>query len=122
MINKDFYGCLKVSRDATQENIKAAYKKLVKQYHSDLNPKDANADKNMQALNEAYEILGDSEKKAKYDEELKKKNATNINQQDINRAYNTKTKFNWQMAASIIFIIGIVTFLIFSSNKSKGQI
>lgn len=119
MIDKDFYSRLKVSIYANQEEIKAAFKKLAKKYHPDLNPKDENAVKNMQAINEAYETLIDSDKKAKYDEELKHKINSKINQ-NMNGANKTKTKFNWQMAASIFFILGIISFLIASSSNSKS--
>ncbi|HHW70858.1 MAG TPA: J domain-containing protein [Clostridiales bacterium] len=64
---KDYYKILGVSRDATQDDIKRAYRKLAKKYHPDLNPNDKEAEKRFKEINEAYQVLGDEEKRKKYD-------------------------------------------------------
>jgi len=64
---KDPYGVLGVSRDASQEDIKKAYRKLVRTCHPDANPGDAEAEQRFKAVNEAYRILGDPEKRERYD-------------------------------------------------------
>jgi len=64
---KDYYSVLGVSRDATQKDIKRAYRKLARQYHPDVNPGDKDAEERFKEINEAYEVLTDPEKKAKYD-------------------------------------------------------
>lgn len=66
--NKDLYEILGVSRDATDEEIKKAYKKMVKKYHPDLNPDSKTAEEKMKEVNHAYDILSDSQKKARYDQ------------------------------------------------------
>lgn len=66
--NKDLYEVLGVSRDASSEEIKKAYKKMVKKYHPDLNPDSKTAEENMKQVNHAYDILSDPEKKARYDQ------------------------------------------------------
>jgi curved DNA-binding protein len=64
----DYYKILGVSKDASQKDIKAAYRKLARKYHPDLNPDDKDAKKNFQQVNEANEVLGDPEKRKKYDQ------------------------------------------------------
>ena len=64
----DYYNILGVSKDASQEDIKKAFKKLARKYHPDLNPNDPEAHRKFQEINEANEVLSDPEKRKKYDE------------------------------------------------------
>ena len=57
----DYYKIFGVNKDASQDDIKKAYKKLARQYHPDLNPNDATAKDKFQAINEANEVLSDPE-------------------------------------------------------------
>jgi len=65
-VKRDYYEVLGISRDATDEDIKKAFRKLAFQYHPDHNHNDGAADK-FKELNEAYEVLSDHEKRANYD-------------------------------------------------------
>ena len=64
----DYYKVLGVERNASQEEIKKAYRRLAKQYHPDLNKDNPQAKEKFQEINEANEVLGDSEKRKRYDE------------------------------------------------------
>lgn len=64
----DYYKILEVNKDASQDDIKKAYRKLARKLHPDLNPDDKEAKIKFQQLNEANEVLGDPEKRKKYDE------------------------------------------------------
>ncbi len=65
---RDYYEVLGVAKTASASEIKKAYYKLAKQYHPDVNPGDVEAEKKFKEINEAYAILSDEEKKAKYDQ------------------------------------------------------
>ncbi|MBL7937568.1 MAG: J domain-containing protein [Bacteroidia bacterium] len=63
----DYYKILEIQKSSTEADIKAAYRKLARKYHPDLNPNDENAKKKFQQINEANEVLSDPEKRKKYD-------------------------------------------------------
>jgi curved DNA-binding protein len=64
---KDYYQTLGVSRSATEKEIKQAFRKLAKKYHPDQNPDKPQAEARFKEINEAYEVLSDPDKRAKYD-------------------------------------------------------
>lgn len=64
----DYYKILGVDKSASRDDIRKAFKKLARKYHPDLNPNDPNAKQRFQEINEANEVLGDPEKRKKYDQ------------------------------------------------------
>ncbi|MDO6819532.1 DnaJ C-terminal domain-containing protein [Zobellia sp. 1_MG-2023] len=64
----DYYKVLGVSRNATEKDIKKAYRKMARKYHPDVNPNDVEAEKKFKEINEANEVLGNAENRKKYDQ------------------------------------------------------
>ena len=64
---KDYYKILGVERNASQEDIRRTYRKLAMKYHPDRNPGDAKAEERFKDINEAYQVLSDKDKRARYD-------------------------------------------------------
>ncbi len=64
---KDYYKVLGVSKTASVDDIKKAFRKLARKYHPDVNPGDKKAEEKFKEINEAYEVLSDAEKRRKYD-------------------------------------------------------
>jgi len=67
MVRGDYYEILGVPRDVSDEDLKKAYRKLVRQYHPDRNPGDKTAEEKIREINAAYEVVGDPEKRRTYD-------------------------------------------------------
>ena len=87
-MEKDYYGILGVPKDATKDQIKDAYRRLVLKYHPDVN-KDPKAQARMQELNEAYAVLNDEQKRAQYDSFGPDQFGQRFSEEDIFRGFNT---------------------------------
>lgn len=71
MQNRNYYAILGVPTNASQEEIKKAFRKLARQYHPDVNPQDKSAEEKFKNINEAYDVLHDEEKRKVYDSQQK---------------------------------------------------
>lgn len=85
---KDYYKTLGVKKNADADEIKKAYRKLARKYHPDVNPDDKSAEEKFKDLNEAYEVLSDEDKRAKYDR-------FGAEWQQYSRAGGRPEDFNW---------------------------
>src|SRR6186713_1476930 len=65
---KDYYQTLGVTKSASDKELKQAYRKLARKHHPDVNPGDKSAESRFKEINEAYEVVGDADKRKKYDE------------------------------------------------------
>lgn len=65
---KDYYKILGVDRNASEKDIKSAYRKLARKYHPDVNPGDKSAEEKFKEISEAYEVLSDKDKRSRYDQ------------------------------------------------------
>ena len=85
---KDYYKILGVERNATTDDIKRAYRKLAVKYHPDKNPGNKEAEEKFKEINEANEVLGDAEKRKKYD-------ALGTSYKNYQRSGGTAEDFDW---------------------------
>lgn len=87
----DYYKVLGIDKTATPKDIKNAYRKMARKHHPDLNPNNADAKKNFQAINEANEVLSDPEKRKKYDQHGKDwKHAEEFEKANQNQSSNAR--------------------------------
>ena len=104
-MDKNYYDLLQVNRNASPEIIEKAYKILAKKYHPDLQPEEnkKQAEEILKKINEAYEVLSDSEKKKAYDISLaeadQKKNEASYTQTTKSQNVNSSTNMNYNPSA-----------------------
>lgn len=85
---KDYYEILGVQKDASEDDIKKAYRKLALKYHPDRNPGDKEAEEHFKEINEAYAVLSDKEKRSQYDAYGMSGFRQRYSQEDIYRGFN----------------------------------
>lgn len=93
---ENYYKILGVSEDADAKEIKTKYRKLAMKYHPDRNPNDKKAEEMFKTISEAYEILGDENKRKEYDE--KRKNKGNAGSQRFGEKKSSRAEQNSESA------------------------
>lgn len=91
----DYYKILGVDRNIPQKDVRAAYRKRAQQFHPDLHPDDPKAKAKFQALNEAYDVIGDPEKRRKYDQYGEKWREADAFNAASGGGGNGGTEFHW---------------------------
>lgn len=91
---RDYYKILGVEKTASEKDIKKAYRRLARQYHPDVNPGDKKAEAKFKEINEAYEVLGDAEKRKQYDELGAYVNSSGGFNEDFLRQHGYGNQFN----------------------------
>jgi len=115
MAGKDYYKTLGVSKDATEADIKKAYKKLAFKYHPDKNPGDKKAEEHFKEISEAYAVLSDKQKRSQYDRFGSAGFHQRYSQEDIFRGFDVRDLF-----AEMGFGSGDVFSQIFGGGRSAG--
>lgn len=87
---EDWYQVLQVSQGASDDEIKASYRKLAKQYHPDVHPGDQEYERRFKDISEAYSILSDPTKRRKYDEQFNRKKQKSTSREETRDAYMPK--------------------------------
>lgn len=127
-MKKDYYKILGISKNATEVEIKQAYRKLAKKYHPDSNPNTPNAEENFKKITEAYEILSDASKRKLYDEtpddqdftqwtEANKKNHTQTPDSELTKE-DIKSCFG--CLVSLLKVIGFIILVSYGRGIVSG--
>lgn len=106
MNNTEYYNILGIKTDASEEEIRKAYRKLTKKYHPDLHPNDKEVNEKYKKINEAYTVLSDKEKRQKYDQGYDDNFDVNINDlicnmQNMQQSYHNNSADNIILNCSI---------------------
>jgi len=129
---KDYYACLGLARDASDADIRTAYRNLARKYHPDANPGFAEeADRMMKLINEAYGVLSDGEKRRAYDKTLEAEDRTYTRQSSYRQAESPRQRSQVRprgggifpiasLAATIAFILCVMGLFVLQVALSVG--
>ena len=117
----DYYKILGVDKDIPQKDVKRAYLKRAKQFHPDLHPDDPKAKAKFQALTEAYDVIGDPDKRSKYDRYGEQWRNADAFGGAGNGAYGYSEVLRSRVSIFPVSEVPVAGSVRFSNNSSAGQ-
>ena len=121
---KNLYKILQISPSATKDQIKKAYRTLAKQFHPDFNPHDPNANRKMEAINEAYATLIDPLKRTEYDRKLRYHQYISPNQSRTPHSGTGEEISLWDDISTEVKVVGSLLFsglIVWGISKIIGK-
>src|SRR4051812_34584893 len=103
---KDLYKVLGILREASQDDIRKAYRNLVRQYHPDANPKDPKAEERFKEVQQAYEVLSNEEKRQEYDKQFYTSSRASRSGRPRTRGAGQRTKTETTSTADLSDLLG----------------
>ena len=117
---KDLYKLLGLSREASQDDIRKAHRKLVRKYHPDANPEDPRAEEHFKEIQQAYEVLSNPQKRQDYDRRLRASSSrAKTNRPRPRGAASSRSGGNTTSSVDLSDLLGKLANL--SSNRADGR-
>jgi curved DNA-binding protein CbpA len=116
---KDLYGLLELSRGASREDVRKAYRRLVREYHPDTNPGDDSAEERFKEFQHAYEVLSDLRKRREYDEVLLRASAGLVPK--LVDFHNNPRVNSWKTCVSVLALVLIIDGFLFYRHGQQDN-
>lgn len=110
--SKDLYGLLELSRGASREDVRKAYRRMVREYHPDTNPGDDSAEERFKEFQHAYELLSDLRKRREYDDEVLLRASAGLVPKLLDFHNNPRVN-SWKTCVSVLALFLIIDGFLF---------